>query len=183
MFKTNIAVHVYCLWVVVFKKGSVMDREEAAVGIAKDIRFKIVIWENLCWLLAMFTFQCFPYVSQDGFCAVGSVCVCVCVCVCKELQCSSCLLNASSLTLCSYFCNGYWFCKNIMNYIKTSYSHFESVPLLGEKLDPRILKTGVGLAWWPFVETSWIWWNGCTTAHCRLHQLLHCSVHRNHVTM
>jgi len=58
---------------------------------------------------------------------------------------------------------------------------FESVPLLGENLGPRVLSMDVGLAWWPFAVSSWIWWNGCTIAHCRLHHLLQSSAHRNQV--
>jgi hypothetical protein len=65
------------------------------------------------------------------------------------------------------------------NYIKESDSHLEYVPLLMEKLDQPLLHMDVGLAWWPFVASSWIWWNGCTIVNWRLLQLLQCSVRRN----
>ena len=59
-----------------------------------------------------------------------------------------CFMNMNSLTLCVHICawNTDFIKKIIKNYIKTYDSHFESVPLLGEEMDPRVLSMDVVLA-------------------------------------
>jgi hypothetical protein len=42
MFKRNISVHVFSLWIVVLDEERIMDRHEAVVYLAKDIILKIV---------------------------------------------------------------------------------------------------------------------------------------------
>lgn len=121
------------------------------------------------------------------------VSMCVCVCFIMYISSLSTVVGFSQF-LTVFWMQSHWPCvfiifawdtdfikKKSWNCVKKSDSRFESVPTLWEITYPGIVSMDVGFAWWSFATSSWIWWNGYTTAHCRLHHLLKCSAHRNQV--